>query len=121
MAYLANLPPGTKFRVKSKYLNMTGTLLKVNQCRARVKLDGVPDRVVSFTDKWGGEHEFIAPSRGAIRDWSPGTEVIVLELGKWEEPAQPEQELDPDYLKDTDTSEPLGEPEPEQEKEWFDD
>jgi hypothetical protein len=99
MAQLGMLPPGTRFRVRSKRLNLTGTLIKANQCRARVKVDGASAQRIVFTDKHGDEHDFVA-TNSPERNWSPGTEVDILELG------QPAESV---------------EPEPEQEKEWFED
>ena len=99
MACLGMLPPGTRFRVRSKRLNLTGTLIKANQCRARVKVDGASAQRIVFTDKFGDEHDFVA-TNSPERNWSPGTEVDVIELGKSVDEVKPE---------------------PAEEKEWFED
>lgn len=94
------LPVGVHFRSQT---GSTGWLLKCNQCNARVKLENPGDgRRVQFTDADGQVHDFVAKVSGE-RDWAPGTEVYVLDLDKVEKPAPP------------------AEPDPAQEKEWFDD
>jgi hypothetical protein len=57
MPRLIDLPAGTRFRQPD--LNIEGTLLMVNECRARVRLDyGI--REVDFTDPYGQRRAFTA-------------------------------------------------------------
>lgn len=65
---LKNLQPGSRFQLLD---GRTGTLLMVNVCRARVRLDNSEQRV-SFTTYRGEEVEF---SKTRDRDMSPGTEI----------------------------------------------
>ncbi len=129
---LESLPPGTKFRTQS---GKTGTLVKCNACRALVKLDNTGGgKRVQFTDADGNLHDFIAATSGEGH-WAPGCQVYVTEVPRFpyrqEFPKQENAtELETDKkldetiesmregLRDSDTSEPLGE---NFEKEWFDD
>ena len=72
---LNHLAPGTRFRVKS--LGLTGTLIKANDCRARVKVDGATDQHVAFVDKNGVQHEFTA-TKTRETDWTPTVNVEVI-------------------------------------------
>ena len=66
---LGRLAPGDRFRVVGLG-KLTGTLVKVSLCRARVKLDGY--RNSHFTTVEGAEVDFSKP---VYLDWSPGTRV----------------------------------------------
>ena len=72
---LHTLAPGARFRIpdaEPRY-ERTGTLLYVNECRARVRFDG-STRHVTITGEDGMEAEFDAPSRPL--DIAPTTEVV---------------------------------------------
>lgn len=64
---LNQLPPGTRFRQPE--LDLTGTLLMVNECRARVRLDQ-PQQLVEFTGPDGSTRTFRA-SRNHETSWAP--------------------------------------------------
>ncbi len=71
---LNQLPPGTRFRQPD--LDITGTLLMVNECRARVRIDQ-PQQVVEFTAPDGSTRTFQA-SRNHDTSWAPTVVVEVL-------------------------------------------
>ena len=54
---LNELAPGTRVHVRD--LGITGTLLMVNDCRARVRIDQ-PQRDIEFTDSAGATRTFRA-------------------------------------------------------------
>lgn len=64
---LNQLPPGTRFRQPD--LDITGTLLMVNECRARVRIDQ-PQQLVEFTGPDGSTRTFRA-SRNHETSWAP--------------------------------------------------
>ena len=68
---LDHLRPGTRFRLGYRI----GKLLKVNECRARVRWAGRP-RVVEF-DAHGQHRAFIADG-GRVTDIAPSVDVEVL-------------------------------------------
>jgi len=86
--FLELLPPGSRFIIRGvpgKFRDIIGTLIRVNGCNAKVKIEGAQEsKVVEFTDKWGDEHSFVA-STSQYKFWAPGTEVEVLELGQFQE------------------------------------
>jgi len=67
MPLLINLSPGTRFRQPS--LGITGVLLKINPCRALVRLDR-PERPVEFRDRNGAARQFVA-RRCEVTSWAP--------------------------------------------------
>lgn len=71
---LGSLVPGWRFDVPE--LRTTGVLLRVNECRAIVRLDK-PVETVEFTDKHGQHREFVR-RRSNETSWSPGTMVVPL-------------------------------------------
>jgi hypothetical protein len=72
MRYLKTLRPGTRFRLH-EMPEVTGVLIKVNECRAVVRLDR-PDRDVEFQDANGETRQF--RSRGSqVTSWAPATPV----------------------------------------------
>jgi len=71
---LNQLPPGTRFRQPE--LDITGTLLMVNECRARVRLDQ-PQQLVEFTGPDGSTRTFRA-SRNHETSWAPTVVVEAL-------------------------------------------
>ena len=72
MRYLSTLKPGTRFRLAEMH-EVTGTLIKVNDCRAVVRLDR-PEREVQFVDHAGETRQF--KSRGTKEtSWAPTTVV----------------------------------------------
>jgi len=73
---LNQLPPGTRFHVPD--LGITGTLLMVNVCRARVRIDQ-PQQVVEFTGAAGGTRTFRA-SRNIETSWAPTVLVEALSV-----------------------------------------
>lgn len=66
MTQLLYLQPGDRFLQPD--LNITGELLKINECRAYVRLDGT-DRIVEF-----GDRSFTARG-GRYDNWSPNVNV----------------------------------------------
>jgi hypothetical protein len=69
---LQRLRPGTKFRL-AEMPEITGVLVKANECRAVVRLDR-PEREVEFTDHDGQTRQF--KSRGThMTSWAPTTVV----------------------------------------------
>jgi hypothetical protein len=60
MPTLQRLRPGTRFRL-AEMLEITGVLVKANECRAVVRLD-CPERDVEFADQEGQTRQF--KSRG---------------------------------------------------------
>jgi hypothetical protein len=74
---LYRLPPGTRFRQPE--LDLTGTLLMVNECRARVRLDR-PRQQVEFTGSDGSTRTFEA-SRSHETSWAPTVVVEALSIG----------------------------------------
>jgi len=71
---LNQLPPGTRFRQPD--LDLTGTLLMVNECRARVRIDQ-PQQLVEFTGPDGSTRTFRA-SRNHETSWAPTVLVEAL-------------------------------------------
>lgn len=71
---LNQLPPGTRFRQPE--LDITGTLLMVNECRARVRIDQ-PQQLVEFTGPDGSTRTFRA-SRNHETSWAPTVLVEAL-------------------------------------------
>lgn len=71
---LNQLPPGTRFRQPE--LDLTGTLLMVNECRARVRIDQ-PQQLVEFTSPDGSTRTFRA-SRNHETSWAPTVVVEAL-------------------------------------------
>lgn len=71
---LNQLPPGTQFRQPE--LDITGTLLMVNECRARVRIDQ-PQQLVEFTGPDGSTRTFRA-SRNHETSWAPTVVVEAL-------------------------------------------
>ena len=72
MPTLQRLRPGTRFRL-AEMPEITGVLIKANECRAVVRLDR-PERDVEFTDQEGQPRRF--QSRGAhVTSWAPTTVV----------------------------------------------
>ena len=71
---LNQLPPGTRFRQLE--LDLTGTLLMVNECRARVRIDQ-PQQLVEFTGPDGSTRTFRA-SRNHETSWAPTVVVEAL-------------------------------------------
>lgn len=76
MPQLRQLTLGTRFRQPD--LGITGVLLMVNDCRARVRIDQ-PERSVEFADTNGGTRRFVA-RRYHVTSWAPT--VLVESLGK---------------------------------------
>ena len=74
---LRQLKPGDRFR---KWDGRIGTLLLINDCRARIKLDGVGSKVVAFEDPKnpGREISFEAEVGGGIVNISPASPVIEI-------------------------------------------
>jgi len=79
MPTLLRLPPGTRFR--QPQLGLTGVLLKVNECRALVRLDG-PQQAVEFQGRDGTARQFIA-ARSEVTSWAPT--VVVEPLSQFDE------------------------------------
>ena len=77
MPQLCDLQPGTRFRVPE--LDITGTLLMVNECRARVRIDQ-PQQLVEFTGA-GGQTRAFRASRNLETSWAPTVVVEVLSFG----------------------------------------
>ncbi len=73
---LNQLPPGTRFRQPN--LNITGKLLMVNECRARVRIDQ-PQQEVEFAAPDGSIRTFRA-CRNHETSWAPTVLVEVLSL-----------------------------------------
>lgn len=71
---LNQLPPGTRFLQPE--LGITGTLLMVNDCRARVRIDQ-PQQLVEFTGSDGSTRTFRA-SRNHETSWAPTVLVEAL-------------------------------------------
>lgn len=71
---LNQLPPGTRFRQPE--LDITGMLLMVNECRARVRIDQ-PQQWVEFTGADGSTRTFRA-SRNHETSWAPTVVVEAL-------------------------------------------
>ena len=71
---LNQLPPGTRFRQPD--LNITGKLLMVNECRARVRIDQ-PQQEVEFAAPDGSTRTFRA-SRNHETSWAPTVLVEAL-------------------------------------------
>ncbi len=76
MPTLSQLPAGTRFRLADAALPLTGTLLAVNECRARVRLDRSIEQV-EFIGKDGGVRSFRAV-RNVETSWTPAVLVEVL-------------------------------------------
>lgn len=74
---LNQLPPGTRFLQPE--LGITGTLLMVNECRARVRIDQ-PQQLVEFTGPDGSSKSFRA-SRNHETSWAP---TVVVEAISFE-------------------------------------
>lgn len=73
---LNQLPAGTRFRLHDRVLDMTGTLLMVNDSRARVRIDQ-PQQLVEFTGPDGATRTFRA-SRNHETSWAPTVVVEAL-------------------------------------------
>ena len=72
MPTLNRLRPGTRFRL-AQMPEITGILLKANECRAVVRLDR-PERDVEFIDQDGQPRRFVG--RGThVTSWAPTTVV----------------------------------------------
>src|SRR5882757_40891 len=72
MPRLSALRPGTRFRL-AELTEVTGVLVKCNECRAVVRLDR-PERDVEFTDHEGQPRRFHC--RGTqVTSWAPTTLV----------------------------------------------
>jgi len=71
---LNQLPPGTRFRQPE--LDLNGTLLMVNECRARVRIDQ-PQQEVEFSAPDGSIRTFRA-SRNHETSWAPTVLVEAL-------------------------------------------
>lgn len=71
--YLRHLQPGTPFYVPD--LDLLGTLLHVNDCRAHVEINAT-ERVVQFTDRQGNTREFVGKCSRKV-DWTPQLVVEV--------------------------------------------
>src|SRR5262245_51053270 len=72
MRQIQTLRPGTRFRLHGMP-EVTGVLMKVNECRAVVRLDR-PERQVEFEDADGETRRF--RSRGSqMTSWAPATPV----------------------------------------------
>lgn len=71
---LNQLPPGTRFLQPE--LGITGTLLMINECRARVRIDQ-PQQLVEFTGPDGSARSFRA-SRNHETSWAPTVVVEAL-------------------------------------------
>ena len=72
MPTLQWLKPRSRFRL-AEMPEITGVLVKVNECRAVVRLDR-PERDVEFTDQDGQTRQF--KSRGThVTSWAPTTVV----------------------------------------------
>ena len=72
MPALQRLKPGTRFRL-AEMPEITGVLVKANECRGVVRLDR-PEREVEFTDQDGQTRQF--KSRGThVTSWAPTTLV----------------------------------------------
>ncbi|GIX04938.1 MAG: hypothetical protein KatS3mg114_0807 [Planctomycetaceae bacterium] len=74
---LNQLSPGTRFLQPE--LGITGTLLMVNECRARVRIDQ-PQQLVEFTGSDGSTKSFRA-SRNHETSWTP---TVVVEAHSFE-------------------------------------
>src|SRR5450631_1811387 len=73
MPALQRLRPGTRFRL-AEMPEITGVLLKANECRAVVRLDR-PERDVEFVDQEGHPRRF--QCRGThVTSWAPTTVVV---------------------------------------------
>ena len=75
MPRLSALRPGTRFRL-TEMDEVTGVLVKVNECRAVVRLDRL-ERDVEFIDRDGQQRHF--KSRGThVTSWTPAVVVEVI-------------------------------------------
>lgn len=71
------LPPGSRFRVVS--LGIIAELIRVNECRAHVRVDGQATKHVVIDSPDGTRREFdAAVSRET--DWTPNLEVEILDF-----------------------------------------
>ena len=68
---LDHLRPGTRFRLGDR----TGVLLKVNECRARVRYDGRL-KFVEFDSR--GKHRAFISDTGQAEDIAPSVDVQVI-------------------------------------------
>lgn len=68
---LSRCEPGTVFRVPG--MKESATLIKINECRAHVKVHG-PDVKREFETRGGKFVEFVAPG-GRKEDWAPSVLV----------------------------------------------
>jgi hypothetical protein len=81
MPYLIHLRPGTRFRLAGNP-EVTGQLMRCNECRAVVRLDR-PEREVEFVDHDGEERHFRC--RGShVTSWAPTTVVEPIAFHKLE-------------------------------------
>ncbi|MGC1272639.1 MAG: winged helix-turn-helix domain-containing protein [Planctomycetaceae bacterium] len=74
MPALLHLPPGTRFRQPD--LGLIGTLVRVNECCAMVRVDQ-PERLVAIRGKGGATREFFA-HRSTLVAWTPSVRVLPL-------------------------------------------
>ena len=75
MPALQWLPPGTRFRLVGMP-EVTGVLVKANECRAVVRLDK-PERDVEFEDAEGNTRHFKTRG-GQTTSWAPTTSVEAI-------------------------------------------
>lgn len=68
---LSQLPPETRFRLEDR----TGTLLMVNECRARVRWDA-PLKLVEFESQ--GKRLAFVSDTGRATDIAPSVDVQVI-------------------------------------------
>lgn len=71
MTQLIHLQPGDRFRQPE--LGITGELIKINECRAYVRLDGAPAKK-EFETRDGKFVEFTSPGC-RFDNWSPHVNV----------------------------------------------
>lgn len=77
MTQLINLQPGDHFRQPE--LGITGELIKINECRAHVRLDGpAVKKEFEARGKWV---EFTSPG-GRLDNWSPNVNVEQIQKGR---------------------------------------
>lgn len=74
MTCLIDLSPGDRFHQPD--LNITGELIKINECRAYVRIDG--PKVKKEFEARGEWVEFLAPG-GRFDNWSPNVDVEVVQ------------------------------------------
>jgi len=84
MPPLLHLEPGTRFLQPD--LGLTGTLVRVNECSAMVRVDG-QERVVEFVGQDGHPREFKC-NRTSLVAWSPYVWVKPLGTARHHQPRQ---------------------------------